>query len=415
MSAGRTTWRRALRLTAWTTRLCAEASGYRRRPGTPGIWNPLPNFETVRHDRQEGNIQTTSRFYAAARNGRLPAVSWLVPSAAESEHYPGTVSAGMSYVTRLINAVMRSRDWSSTAIFLTWDDWGGFYDNVAPPHVDENGYGLRVPGLVISPYARRGYIDHQVLSFDAYNKFIEDDFLGGQRLDPSTDGRPDPRPTVRDNASHPRRSHERTSTSTSDRANRHCCRCTRGPARPQHHDSGYSPTTKEQRQMTRAKRLAVTRRVHLVTGAVVLALAGVAIACPGPTNIRLGRTSIGRTYVARTLQNGHGYAIYVSTHDRRDKSRCTGHCTLKFKPLMALGRVQASGGVKQKLLGVINRGHGVKQVTYNHHPLYTSTDDSSPGFAVDDGCPNPGGRWGRWWVIGENGNPNKHSDPCVVY
>jgi phospholipase C len=67
-----------------------------------------------------------------------------------------------------------------------------------PPKVDENGYGLRVPGLVISPYARRGYIDHQTLSFDAYAKFIEDDFLGGQRLDPRTDGRPDPRPTVRE-------------------------------------------------------------------------------------------------------------------------------------------------------------------------------------------------------------------------
>jgi phospholipase C len=72
---------------------------------------------------------------------------------------------------------------------------------VAPPSVDENGYGLRVPGLVISPYAKQGYIDHQTLSFDAYLKFIEDDFLGGQRLDPATDGRPDPRPDVRENAS----------------------------------------------------------------------------------------------------------------------------------------------------------------------------------------------------------------------
>ncbi len=106
----------------------------------------------------------------------------------------------MSYVTGVINAIMRSGEWNSTAIFLTWDDWGGFYDHVAPPHVDQNGYGIRVPGLVISPYARQGYIDHQPLSFDAYNKFIEDDFLGGQRLDPNTDGRPDPRPTVRENA-----------------------------------------------------------------------------------------------------------------------------------------------------------------------------------------------------------------------
>jgi phospholipase C len=65
--------------------------------------------------------------------------------------------------------------------------------------VDRQGYGLRVPALVISPYARKGYVDHQVLSFDAYNKFIEDDFLGGARLNPATDGRPDPRPDVREN------------------------------------------------------------------------------------------------------------------------------------------------------------------------------------------------------------------------
>ncbi len=96
---------------------------------------------------------------------------------------------------------MQGPDWNSTAIFLAWDDWGGFYDHVVPPKVDENGYGLRVPGIVISPYAKKGYIDQQTLSFDAYLKFIEDDFLGGQRLDPKTDSRPDPRPDVRENAS----------------------------------------------------------------------------------------------------------------------------------------------------------------------------------------------------------------------
>lgn len=94
---------------------------------------------------------------------------------------------------------MQSPDWDSTAIILAWDDWGGFYDNVVPPTVDANGYGIRVPSMVISPYARKGYIDHQVLSFDAYAKFIEDDFMNGQRLDPKTDGRPDPRPDVREN------------------------------------------------------------------------------------------------------------------------------------------------------------------------------------------------------------------------
>src|SRR5438128_1067695 len=96
--------------------------------------------------------------------------------------------------------IMKGPEWKSTAIFLAWDDWGGFYDHVVPPTIDGLGYGLRVPGLVISPYAKAGYIDHQTLSFDAYLKFIEDDFLGGQRLDPATDGRPDPRPSVREAA-----------------------------------------------------------------------------------------------------------------------------------------------------------------------------------------------------------------------
>jgi phospholipase C len=170
-------------------------------PKVSGIWNPLPQFDTVKQDGQLGNIQEVSSFLAEAKNGTLPAVSWVVPNGRVSEHAPARISAGQSYVTSLINAVMQGPDWSSCAIFLAWDDWGGFYDHVVPPSVDQNGYGLRVPGLVISPYAKRGYIDHQTLSFDAYLKFIEDDFLSGQRLDPQTDGRPDPRPTVRENVS----------------------------------------------------------------------------------------------------------------------------------------------------------------------------------------------------------------------
>jgi phospholipase C len=167
---------------------------------TPGIWNPLPWFDTVQQDGQAQNVAPFGDFLTAARTGTLPAVSWLAPAQAVSDHPPALISRGQAYVTGVVNAVMRSPDWSSTAIFLAWDDWGGFYDHVRPPKVDADGYGLRVPGLVISPYAKRGYIDHQVLSFDAYLKFIEDDFLHGQRLDPKTDGRPDPRPDVRERA-----------------------------------------------------------------------------------------------------------------------------------------------------------------------------------------------------------------------
>jgi phospholipase C len=167
---------------------------------TRGIWNPLPWFDTVRQDHQVANVAPLQDFYRAARTGRLPSVAWITPAQAVSEHPPALVTKGQSFVTGLINTIMRSPAWGSTAIFLTWDDWGGFYDHVKPPTVDAQGYGLRVPALVISPYAKRGYIDHQTLSFDAYLKFVEDDFLGGARIDPRTDGRPDPRTVVRENA-----------------------------------------------------------------------------------------------------------------------------------------------------------------------------------------------------------------------
>ncbi len=170
-------------------------------PATPGIWNPLVDFLDVAEDGQMGDVQSLSDFYAAAHDTsecKLPQVSWIVPNGQVSEHPPGLVSKGQAYVTTLVNTIMRSPCWDSSAIFLSWDDWGGFYDHVVPPVIDGEGYGFRVPGLVISPYARAGYVDHQQLSHDAYLKFIEDDFMSGARLNPTTDGRPDARPDVRE-------------------------------------------------------------------------------------------------------------------------------------------------------------------------------------------------------------------------
>ncbi len=167
--------------------------------GVPSIWNPLPGFVTVHENGELGNIRKLDEFLSDARKGSLASVSWIVPNAVHSEHPPFRISQGQAHVTAIINAVMSGPNWEDSAIFLAWDDWGGFYDHVPPPSVDQNGYGIRVPGLAISPWVRRGYIDHQTLSFDAYNKLIEDLFLDGQRLDPASMGRPDPRTGVREN------------------------------------------------------------------------------------------------------------------------------------------------------------------------------------------------------------------------
>jgi phospholipase C len=169
-------------------------------PKVPSIWNPLPQFSTVKDDKQTGNVTPVDQFYLDVKNGTLPQVSWIVPVQEVSEHPPARVSLGQAYVTGLVNAVMQSPYWNDTVILLAWDDWGGFYDQVPPPVIDANGYGFRVPAMVISSFAKQHYVDHQILSHDAYLKFIEDVFVGGARIDPATDGRPDPRPDVREDS-----------------------------------------------------------------------------------------------------------------------------------------------------------------------------------------------------------------------
>jgi phospholipase C len=162
----------------------------------------LPGFTDVHQNGSLGNIQPQSKYLAAAAAGTLPSVAWIVPGHHNSEHPKGggSIRTGMAFVTRMVNAATESPNWDSTAIFVTWDDWGGFYDNVRPPFVDEpGGYGIRVPMIAMGPYGKAGYIDSQTLSFDAFLKLIEDRFLNGERLDPATMSRPDSRPTVREN------------------------------------------------------------------------------------------------------------------------------------------------------------------------------------------------------------------------
>lgn len=167
----------------------------------PSLMNPLPGFVTVREDNELDHVVKVAQLFDDLERGEVPSVAWIAPESTVSEHPPNRCSDGQAYATSLINAIMESSVWSESVIFLAWDDWGGFYDHVPPPALDNQGLGMRVPGILISPWARGGYIDKQTLSFDSYNRFIEDLFLGQGRIDPATDGRPDPRPGVREASS----------------------------------------------------------------------------------------------------------------------------------------------------------------------------------------------------------------------
>ena len=94
------------------------------------------------------------------QNGTLPQVSWVEPTLYHSDHPPGNLKVGQVWVARVVDALMASPYWNSTAIFLTWDEYGGFYDHVAPPHTSNFTEGFRVPLIIISPYAKQGYVDH---------------------------------------------------------------------------------------------------------------------------------------------------------------------------------------------------------------------------------------------------------------
>jgi phospholipase C len=137
----------------------------------------VETFKIVRHVRfgpMWRKVVPDDRFLADLRGGRLPAVSWLIPDVGVSEHpAAGSMCAGENWTVEMLNALMRSPEWRHTAVVITWDDFGGFYDHVRPPHVDLFGFGPRVPMLLISPWARRGLVTHDTLEFSSVLKMIE--------------------------------------------------------------------------------------------------------------------------------------------------------------------------------------------------------------------------------------------------
>jgi phospholipase C len=118
-------------------------------------------------------IAESSAFVDDAAKGKLPAVSWIIPPAGMGEHPPEGTCAGENWTVNLLNAIMQGPEWNSTAIFITWDDFGGLYDHVAPPQVDEYGLGPRSPLLIISPYAKSGYVSHTIYEQASILKFVE--------------------------------------------------------------------------------------------------------------------------------------------------------------------------------------------------------------------------------------------------
>jgi phospholipase C len=147
---------------------------YKTDPFDPQVhWVPLLSFDRFLEDEHlNSHIVDLDQYYEDLRKDELPAVAFIVPSG-ESEHPPGSLAAGQRFVNSLVNGLMQSPAWPRSAFMYSYDDWGGWYDHVSPPQVDEFGYGFRVPALLVSPYARRGHIDSTTLDFTSALKFIE--------------------------------------------------------------------------------------------------------------------------------------------------------------------------------------------------------------------------------------------------
>jgi phospholipase C len=143
-----------------------------------GIWSA---YQAIRHIRYGADwpkkiFSPQTKFFTDVSSGTLPAVSWVTPTCANSDHAGCASDTGPDWVASLVNAVGKSKYWDSSAIFVFWDDYGGWYDHVAPAMVDYDGLGFRVPLLIISPYAKKGYVSHVQYEHGSILRFVEDQF-----------------------------------------------------------------------------------------------------------------------------------------------------------------------------------------------------------------------------------------------
>jgi phospholipase C len=179
-----------------------------------GFWEPFEEVSYVRcatftppskctgqgQDWKNDVTAPSTNVLSDIQNGTLASVSWVTPSKADSDH-PGDGPAGPSWVSSVVNAIGNSSYWNQSAIIVIWDDWGGFYDNAPPPQLDYRGLGIRVPCLIVSPYAKSGYVDHTQYEYGSILHFIEEVYgLPGGSIGPTSEGYTDGRGASLDNA-----------------------------------------------------------------------------------------------------------------------------------------------------------------------------------------------------------------------
>ena len=141
-----------------------------------GYWDPLAAQNLSYTPSAISHFEPRANFFGAAANGTLPEVSWIIPAAQNSDHPPFNLTSGQDWVADVVDALEQSPEWNSTVLFVSWDEYGGFWDNVAPLTISPDGDGFRVPLLAISPWIGQGYVDHQQMDFSSILHLIEERF-----------------------------------------------------------------------------------------------------------------------------------------------------------------------------------------------------------------------------------------------
>ena len=141
-----------------------------------GMWEPFEAIQYVRNgpDWSTNIIAPQTKILTDPGYGQLASVSWVTPSRPDSDHPQYDSDAGPSWVASVVNAIGESSYWQNSAIVVVWDDWGGFYDNASPPQLDYRGLGIRVPCIIISPYAKQNYVSHVQYEYGSILRFIEE-------------------------------------------------------------------------------------------------------------------------------------------------------------------------------------------------------------------------------------------------